>query len=210
MQFDLPDLPYSYRSLSPHISDKTLRAHHEGHLDSYIEKLNAIPEVKVSDEQPLEKFVIEALNMKKRVIPNQLPPVGQPQHMFDMAAQVYNHMFYFNSLTPDKTDPSGEILNGINRYFGNIDEFKKTLKSKAMQLFGAGWTWVVLANDKLAVVNTKDAYTPICYGMAPLLCIDMWEHAYYLDYKNEKGRYLDAVINHLMNWEFANKNLEHV
>lgn len=209
MEFELPDLPYGYKSLSPYISDKTLRAHHEGHLDGYIDKLNAFPEVKMADEQPLEEFIISAINMKKRVIPNSLPAQPQPQHLFDISAQVYNHMFYFHSLTPDKHDPSGEVLNGINRYFGNIDEFKKSLKTKAMQLFGCGYTWVALADNKLSIVNTKDAYTPFIYGMIPLLCIDMWEHAYYLDYKNEKGRYLDGVINHLLNWEFANKNLEH-
>ncbi len=193
MQFTLPPLPYEKHALAPHISTDTLETHYEKHHKGYLAKLEKAIGDKPEAEQSLEELIRSS-----------------DGHVYNLAAQIWNHTFYWRSLHPDGGGrPDGALLAKIEQSFGSFDEFKQAFADAATGEFGSGWAWLVVdPGDRLRVRSSSDAENPLGTGQRPLLTIDVWEHAYYLDYRNERGRYVDAVIEHLLDWEFAQKNFE--
>jgi len=192
MSFELPDLPYPRTALDPHISGETLDYHHGKHHASYVEKLNKL--VKESD---IPATTLEGIIKQTK-----------SGSLFNNAAQVWNHTFYWNSMSPDGGgDPSGDIADMINSAFGSADGFRKEFSDTATSNFASGWTWLVKDGDSLKIVNTDDAETPVTSDATPLLTLDVWEHAYYLDRQNKRGDYVDAWLENLVNWEHASANL---
>ena len=190
MAFSLPELPYSKDALAPHISERTLDFHHGKHHNAYVTKLNAAIEGTDLANKSLEELV-----------------KTQSGGVFNNAAQVWNHTFYWNSMSPGGGgDPTGELAGAIEADFGSIDDFKARFRAESVGNFGSGWTWLVKAGSGLTIVQTDDADTPINHGQTALLTIDVWEHAYYLDYQNARPAYVDTFIEHLIDWEFVAKN----
>lgn len=196
MSFTLPELPYKKDALEPHISAKTLDFHHGKHHAAYVKNLNEL-----IDATPLENEDLEAI-IKKTV--NE----ATQTRIFNNAAQVWNHTFYWKSMKPNGGGkPTGRIAQKINADFGDYMSFITNLKNSGLTQFGSGWAWLVLKNNKLEIMKSSNADTPIAYNIKPLMVIDVWEHAYYLDYQNRRGDYLDVFTKHLINWEFINSNL---
>jgi len=191
MSFELPKLPYETDALEPHMSAKTLELHHGKHHRAYVDKLNDAVE-----GTPLAKRSIEDLVR------------SQSGGIFNNAAQVWNHTFFWQCMTPEGSDNPGSALSdAINSDIGSLDELKQELAQAATTHFGSGWAWLVVGADgKLHVLSTSDAETPIRNFQVPLLTLDMWEHAYYVDYYNEKQKYVRAYLDHLVNWKFADEN----
>ena len=211
MIFDAPPLPYKTNELEPFISKEAMEVHYNGHFKSYLEKLNSFTEIK---EIPAEEFRIEDVivaSANNRVPDN---PWKIPQHTefndtFNMAAQVWNHTFYWNCLKPQGGGlPTGMVAELIRINFGTYERFKETWRRRSLGLFGSGWSWVCSKGETLWCIAGDNAAIPFVYGLNPVLTIDMWEHAYYLDYKNDRGAFFDAVFENLINWEFANQNLQ--
>ncbi|EQD27129.1 Fe-Superoxide dismutase [mine drainage metagenome] len=191
MSHELPPLPYAEDALEPYLSRKTLEFHHGKHHQAYVDNLNRLVAGTEFDNQPLEKIIQKAQG-----------PV------FNNAAQVLNHTFYFAGLGPQKhSEPQGELARAMKSGFGSIDDFRKLFTEKAAGLFGSGWAWLVLQKDgRLAIVQTANADTPIRQGTdRPILTCDVWEHAYYIDYHNARPKYLDSFW-HLVNWDFVGRN----
>jgi len=192
MAFELPALPYAQDALEPHISAETLSFHYGKHHNTYVVKLNGLIGGTADENKSLEEIVKSSTG-----------PV------FNNAAQIWNHTFYWNSLSPNGGgEPTGKIADAINASFGSFEALKEKLNDKAVNNFGASWTWLVqLADGSLDIVNTSNAGTPITEeGITPLITVDLWEHAYYIDYRNVRPDYLKAFWA-LVNWEFANANL---
>ena len=191
MSFELPRLPYALDALEPHLSAKTLELHHGKHHQAYVDKLNDAVEGTPLAECSLEELVR-----------------SQSGDVFNNAAQIWNHSFYWQCMTPDGGGkPSGTLAEALDRDFGSLDDFKKEMAQAATSEFGSGWAWLVVGADgKLHVLSTTDAETPVQDFQIPLLTLDMWEHAYYVDYHNEKGKYVSAHLDHLVNWGFAESN----
>ncbi len=191
MPFDLKNLPYPIDALAPHISKETLEFHHGKHHATYVKKLNELVAGTEFAKMLLEEVV------KKSTGP-----------MFNNAAQAWNHDFYWNSLTPKGAKPSGALATALDASFGSFAAFEKEFKEKATAKFGSGWTWLVKGKDgKLAVKNSDDADNPLKWDQAAILVCDVWEHAYYIDRRNERPKYIDAFWA-LANWDFAAKNLK--
>ncbi len=189
MAHELPPLPYAQDALEPVISKETLEYHYGKHHQTYVTNLNNL--VKGTD---LENATLEEIIMKASG--------GQ----FNNAAQVWNHTFYWNCLCPGGSAPSSQLADAINNTFGSMDEFKKQFSASAAGNFGSGWTWLVRNSDGgLEIVNTSNAANPMTDGKTPLLTIDVWEHAYYIDYRNARPKYLEAVWN-IVNWEYVSAN----
>ena len=190
MTIELPALPYDQNDLEPHISAETLEYHYGKHHASYVTKLNAAIEGTAFADMALEDIVEKSSG-----------------GMFNNAAQIWNHTFYWNSLKPNGGgEPTGAIEEAINQSFGSFAEFKEMFTNKAGGNFGSGWTWLVKnKNGSLEIVNTSNADTPLTQDNTPLLTLDVWEHAYYIDYRNARPKYIDAFWN-LVNWDFANSN----
>jgi superoxide dismutase, Fe-Mn family len=196
MAITLPPLPFETNALEPYISSLTLEYHYGKHHNSYVLNTNNLIKETELDTLSLEEIILQTANDSTKT------------SLFNNAAQVWNHTFYWNSLKPNGGGlPTGEIAKKIDTDFGSYENFAKTLKESALGQFGSGWAWLVLKNGKLSISKTSNADTPIAHGVQPILCIDVWEHAYYLDYKNARADYADAVIKNLLNWEFANRNL---
>ena len=196
MAIELPLLPFSKNALEPYISSETLNYHYGKHHNAYVVNTNNL--IKESD---LESASLEEIIKISSANPSQ-------SGLFNNAAQVWNHTFYWNSLkNGGGGHPSGAIAQKIDSDFGSYEAFAKAFKETALGQFGSGWAWLVIENGILKITKTSNADTPVVHGIKPLLCIDVWEHAYYLDYQNVRAEYVDNVINHLLNWEFANKNL---
>ncbi len=191
MAFELPPLPYEKNALEPHISAETLEYHHGKHHNAYVTKLNGLVEGTDNASKSLEEIIRSSSG-----------------GLFNQAAQVWNHTFYWHSLSPNGGgEPTGAAADEINKAFGSFEAFKKEFSEKAAGNFGSGWTWLVKKPDgSLAVVNTDDADTPIKGSDKPLLTIDVWEHAYYIDYRNARPNYIEAFWK-LVNWDFVNENL---
>ncbi len=191
MAIELPPLPYEQNALEPHISAETLEYHYGKHHAAYVKKLNAAIEGTELADAALEDIVKKA-----------------DGGMFNNAAQAWNHTFYWNSMSPNGGgEPSGKLADAIDKAFGSVDKFKEEFGAKAAGNFGSGWTWLVQRPDgSLAIVNTSNAATPITGSDKPLLTMDVWEHAYYIDYRNARPKYIDAFWN-LVNWEFAAGNM---
>lgn len=196
MTITLPDLPYEKDALAPHISSNTLDFHHGKHHNTYVTNLNKLIEGTDLTSETIEDII------KKTV--NDADKVG----IFNNAAQVWNHTFYWQSMKPNGGGlPTGDIAEKIDADFGGYDNFIERLKNAGLTQFGSGWAWLIMKNNKLDIMKTSNADTPIAHGLKPILTVDVWEHAYYLDYQNGRGNYLGAFINNLINWEFANSNL---
>lgn len=197
MAIILPPLPFEKNALEPYIGSMTLEYHYGKHHNTYVVNTNNLIIDAELDTLSLEEIILQTANDPTKT------------SLFNNAAQVWNHTFYWNSLKPNGGGlPTGEMAKKIDSDFGNYENFAKALKEAALGQFGSGWAWLVLKNGKLSITKTSNADTPIAHGVKPLLCIDVWEHAYYLDYKNGRADYTDAVIKNLLNWDFANKNLE--
>ncbi|MHA6289162.1 superoxide dismutase [Maricaulis sp. CAU 1757] len=197
MSFTLPDLPYAKDALAPHISSETLDFHHGKHHNAYVTKLNDLVKDTPLASKSLEEIIHETDNDDSKA------------GIFNNAAQVWNHTFYWQSMRPNGGGaPSGQLADMIDRDFGSLDGFKKAFTDAGAGQFGSGWAWLVLAGNKLEVRKTPNAKTPLTEeGVTPLMTMDVWEHAYYLDYQNKRPAYMDAFLDHLVNWEFAAENL---
>ena len=194
MSIEFPDLPYAADALEPHISARTFEFHHGKHHKAYVDKLNAAITGTDYDNQSLEEIIAAA---------HQASDNG----VFNNAAQAWNHTFLWHSMAPNGGGaPTGELAAAINDKFGDLDAFKTAFKTAAMGQFGSGWAWLVRSDDGVDIVTTGNADTPLVQGATPLLTLDVWEHAYYLDYQNKRDTYVDVFLNDLVNWEFAAKN----
>lgn len=191
MSIELPPLPYSKDALAPHISTETLEFHYGKHHAGYVTKLNAAIEGTDFANKSLEEIIKTS-----------------DGGVFNNAAQIWNHTFYWNSLNPNGGGaPTGKIADAINKDFGSFESFKEKFTNSAATLFGSGWTWLVKdKSGKLVIENTTNANCPLTSGQTPLLTCDVWEHAYYIDYRNARPDYITAFWK-LVNWDFANKNL---
>jgi Fe-Mn family superoxide dismutase len=196
MPFQLPKLPYAYNALEPAISARTLEFHHDKHHKAYVETLNKLLEGHKLANEPLERVIVAA---KKE------PAM---QEIFNNAAQVWNHNFFWNCMKPGGgKKPSGEIASLIDRDLGGYEKFAKDFKEAAVKQFGTGWAWLALDKGKLIIRKTGDADLPLTDGQTALLTCDVWEHAYYLDYQNRRPDFVQAFLDTLVNWEFVNRNL---
>ena len=212
MKFDLPPLPYKAKDLEPYLSKKAVDLHYNGHQKAYVEKLNSLPEVADMDPTSLETVILRGKHEHKRAPVNVLPSKPQPSVMFNMAAQVYNHTFFFRSLKPKGGgEPTGDVAKIIDNQYGSFENFCKKLRARAKSLFGSGWIWITLDEENdLRILQGLNAETPFVYGAIPLLTIDVWEHAYYLDYEIDRAKYVKVLIENLLNWDFANENLKNI
>jgi Fe-Mn family superoxide dismutase len=194
--FELPPLPYKEDALAPYISANTMGFHYGKHHKTYVDRLNTAVMNNKFKEMSIEKIIAETYKNDDYV------------GTFNNAAQAWNHSFYWKSMKPNGGgEPSGKLADRIKKDFGSFDDFKKKFGEAANGQFGSGWAWLVLEKDKLAVMKTSNADTPIAQGIKPLITIDVWEHAYYLDYQNKRPDYVTAYLDHLVNWEFAASNL---
>ena len=192
MTIDLAPLPYPLDGLAPHISERTLSFHHGRHHAGYVANLNRMIEGTAHEGSALEDIVAAA---------------EAPSGLFNNAAQAWNHAFYWDSMSPGRLEaPSGDLLAAVERSFGSLDAFNTEFAAAAVGNFASGWTWLVADEGGLSIANTDDADTPLRHGQRALLTIDVWEHAYYLDYQNARAAYVDAFLEHLINWEFASAN----
>lgn len=186
----LPELPWAKNALEPMISEETIEFHYGKHHNAYVTKLNAAIENTEYQDMPLEDIIKKSSG-----------------GLFNNAAQVWNHTFYWNCLAPNAGgEATGEVATKINEKWGNFENFKKEFTNSALTNFASGWTWLVLENNELAIVNTDDAETPISGSATPLLTIDVWEHAYYVDCRNNRGQYVENFWK-LVNWDFVNSQI---
>ena len=193
--FSLPPLPYSETALSPYVSAETLEFHYGKHHQGYINKINGLVESAGLTGKFLDEIVRET--------------AGNPEKepVFNNAAQAWNHEFYWQSMTPGGGGtPSGDLARKIEADFGNYSNFKNAFAAAAGTQFGSGWAWLVMDGDSLKIVKTSNADTPLAHGQVPILTIDVWEHAYYIDYRNRRKDYIAAYLGHLVNWKFAANN----
>jgi Fe-Mn family superoxide dismutase len=192
MTIELPPLPYKLEALEPNISRETLDFHYNKHHAGYVKKTNDLLKDARQAGQTLEEIVRNA----------------EPGPLFNNAAQVWNHTFYWHSMSPQKTSLGGALADAIRQHFGSEKEFRDVFSKAAMGRFGSGWAWLVKDNEgKLAVLTTANADNPLRDGKLPLFTCDVWEHAYYIDYRNARDRYVDAFWN-VVNWDFAARNFE--
>lgn len=195
-QFVLAPLPYADNALEPVISANTLSFHYGKHHKTYVDNLNNLVAGTDLAGQSLEQII--------RAVAGKADKAG----IFNNAAQVWNHMFYWHSLRPNGGgEPPAGLKQKIEQSFGSLDACKKEFANAAMTQFGSGWAWLVQDGDKIAVAKTGNAESPITLNVRPLLTIDVWEHAYYLDYQNRRADYVNTILDKLINWEFAQANL---
>jgi Fe-Mn family superoxide dismutase len=192
----LPPLPYAENALDPVISANTISFHYGKHHKAYVDNLNKLIAGTPLEGQPLEKIILESAGKADK------------QGVFNNAAQVWNHTFFWNSLKPNGGGtPPAALAQRIERDFGSVDNLKKELLTAATTQFGSGWAWLVEDNGKLVVLKTPNAELPMTQGKKALLTIDVWEHAYYLDYQNRRPDFVTAVLDKRINWQFAADNL---
>lgn len=196
MAFTLPPLPYARNALAPHISENTLNFHYGKHHQAYVDNLNKLVAGTPLENAPLEEVVRQSWADKKMPI-------------FNNSGQVWNHTFYWHSMKPGGGGkPTGLIADRINRDFGSYDEFRRLFAEAGATQFGSGWAWLILKDGKLAVTKTPNAETPLTdAGATPLMTMDVWEHAYYLDTQNARPKYIETFLADLVNWDFVNQNL---
>lgn len=194
MEFKLPPLPYPKDALDPHISSKTLSYHYEKHHHGYMKKLEKNIAGTTAAEKTLEELICST----------------KDENIYNLAAQVWNHTFYWHCMMlGGGGSPSEAVLHQINHHFGSFEKFKDQFSDAASKQFGSGWAWLVKDNEhKLKIIKTSNAHTPLSIGFTPLLTLDVWEHAYYLDYQNDRNHYIDNFFKHLINWEFVEKNMK--
>lgn len=197
MTFTLPDLPYAKDALAPHISADTLTFHHDKHHQAYVTNLNNLVKDSPFANMSLEEVIKASAGDDQRA------------GVFNNAAQVWNHTFFWHCMTPKSGGgkPTGEVLKRIEKDFGSFDQFKETFKTTAVSQFGSGWGWLVLDGGTLKIMKTANADLPMAHGKTALLTVDVWEHAYYLDYQNRRPDFVSAFMDHLVNWDFVAENL---
>jgi|SRR5580658_1382812 Fe-Mn family superoxide dismutase len=191
-----PPLPFEPNALDPVISEKTIGFHYGKHHKAYFDNVN-----KAVAGTPMARATLEEIIVQTATDP-------EKTGLFNNAAQAWNHNFYWQSLTPQPHAPSGKLAAAIDRDFGSFDELKKQLGTVTTGRFGSGWGWLVLDGGKLEVVSTANADLPFIHDQTPLLTVDVWEHAYYLDFQNRRGDYVNALLDKTLNWEFASRNFE--
>ncbi len=196
MAFTLPPLPFAPDALQPHMSAETFEYHHGKHHKAYVDKVNGW-----IDEKNLGgKSLVEVIEVAK---------ANNDKGLFNNAAQVWNHSFFWQCLAPAGQKPQGELLAKIEEAFGSTEAMLEKLAAEAVGHFASGWAWLVLRNGKLEITSLHDADTPVVYGdMQPLLTLDVWEHAYYIDYRNARPKFADTVLANIINWEFVAQNLD--
>ena len=194
--FELPKLPYPDDALSPHISANTIGFHYGKHHKTYVDKLNGLVSGSEYSDMALEDII--------KKTSGQADKAG----IFNNASQIWNHTFYWHSMKPNGGGiPSSSIKEKLESSFGSFEDFKNEFSNAAATQFGSGWAWLVLEGSDLKVVKTANAETPITKDQTPLLTIDVWEHAYYLDYQNNRPGYINIFLDKLINWDFAEENL---
>ena len=194
--FALPPLPYADTALAPVISAQTISFHYGKHHKAYVDNLNKLVPGTDLEGKSLEEIIVATAGKADRA------------GIFNNAAQVWNHTFYWNCLKPNGGGaPTGALAAKIDAAFGSFDNFKKEFANAALTQFGSGWAWLVADGDAVKIVKTGNAEVPFTKGQKPLLTIDVWEHAYYLDYQNRRADYANALIDKLINWDFAAANL---
>jgi superoxide dismutase, Fe-Mn family len=196
MAFKLPTLPYSQDALEPHISSKTLSFHYGKHHQTYVTNLNNLAKGTPLEGKSLTEIIMETASDSSRA------------GIFNNAAQVFNHTFFWQSLRPAASHAiDAKIRARLEQDFGSLEKFKEEFKNAAVTQFGSGWAWLVVDGGKLKIVKTANAANPLPQKQTPLLTLDVWEHAYYLDYQNRRPDFIQAVLDHLLNWDFAAANL---
>ena len=195
--FILSPLPYEKTSLEPYISAHTLDFHYGKHHQTYIDNLNKLVSGTEFETSSLEDIILKTVGSLNQAT------------IFNNAAQAYNHDFFWHSLRPAAklSEPSSELGTLIDKSFGNLENFYDEFKAAALGQFGSGWVWLVKDGADLKIMKTANADTPMAHGLKPLLTIDVWEHAYYLDYQNRRVDFVDGVMRNILNWEFAESNL---
>ncbi len=195
MSIELPDLPYPHSALAPHISEQTLQFHHDKHHAAYVTNLNNLIKDTSLAGLDLEAIILESAGDASKA------------GIFNNAAQVWNHTFYWHSMTPDGGGtPSGVLAEKIDQDFGGYDAFAEAFAAAGATQFGSGWAWLVLDGGVLKVTKTANADTPLVHHQTPLLTMDVWEHAYYLDFQNRRPDYIKTFLANLVNWSFAEEN----
>lgn len=196
MKFEIPDLPYNRDALEPHISEETLNYHYGKHHTGYVNKLNKLAAGTRYEEMSLEDVIKAAYEAEDHAV-------------FNNAAQTWNHTFLWNSMSEDSDGkPDGSLAQKIDDTFGDLDSFRRQFKELAVARFGSGYVWLVAEGKNLEILTTQNAHTPLTSSGIPLLTLDLWEHAYYLDFQNERDRYTEAFLQYLVNWEFAQANYD--
>ena len=197
MPFQLPELPFDRNALAPVMSGETLDYHHGKHHKAYVDKLNGF----LAEGKAREANLVEVVRQAHQ---------SGDKKVFNNAAQIWNHSFFWQCLAPaDGQQPTGKLNDLIDEGFGGTEALLAKLKDESLNHFSNGWSWLVLNRGKLEVTSLHDADTPIVYdGMQPLLTLDLWEHAYYIDYRNERPRYAESVLGKIINWDFVAKNLD--
>jgi len=196
MAFELPPLPYPKNALAPHMSEQTFDFHHGRHHQAYVTNLNNLIKDSPLERQSLEDLIKGSYKDTTKT------------GVFNNAAQVWNHTFFWSSMKPHGGGaPSGNLASAITRDCGGLDKFKEQFKATAVGQFGSGWAWLVADKGQLKIIGTPNAVTPLAEGQTALLTCDVWEHAYYLDYQNRRPDFVQAFLDHLVNWDFAAQNL---
>jgi len=196
MAITLPKLPFEKNALAPHISEKTIEFHYGKHHNAYVEKTNALIKGTDLEGKDLETIIMKASGDASKAA------------LFNNAAQVWNHSFYWQCMKPGGGGkPLGAVAGLIDRAFGSYDKFVEQFKDAGVTQFGSGWAWLVLKDGKVEITKTANADTPLAHGLKPVLTVDVWEHAYYLDYQNRRPDYLGAFIQNLINWDFVNSQV---
>jgi Fe-Mn family superoxide dismutase len=196
--FTLAPLPWAENALEPVISARTISFHYGKHHKAYVDTLNKLVAGTRYADMKLEEIVRATAEAKD----------DKDKKIFNNAGQVWNHDFYWRSLTPNRNEPSGKLASAITRDFGGAAELVQKLAEAGVAQFGSGWAWLVSKDGKLEIEKTPNAMTPMAKGVNCLLTVDVWEHAYYLDYQNARPKYLEEVLGKILNWEFAARNLE--
>lgn len=192
----LEPLPYKMDALKPYISDLTMRVHYGKHYAGYVDKANQFLKKGGFEGKTAEEIIVLTAGKKEYT------------EIFNNVAQAWNHAFFFNCLKPDGGTVGGELADRIIASFGSIDTFKQEFLKAANSRFGSGWAWLVLDGEKLDIVTTVNADTPIAHGLKPVFTVDIWEHAYYLDYQNRRADFVENVLNHLADWDFVASRLK--
>ncbi len=191
MAFTLPDLPYAEDSLAPFLSQETLEYHYGKHHNAYVTNLNKLIEGTDKADMPLDEIIMAA----------------EPGPLFNNAAQAWNHTFYWHCMKPGGGGaPTGDLAKAIDEAFGSFEDFKKEFSSAAVGQFGSGWGWLVLDDGRLKVVKTANGDLPMKHGQTALLTVDVWEHAYYIDYRNLRPKYVETFLDNLVDWDFVAEN----
>ncbi len=196
--FTLPSLPYAPNALEPHLSADTMKTHHGKHHQKYVDTLNDLIKGTAHEGASLDDIIVATSNASD----------GTDKKIFNNAAQHWNHSFLWESLTPDyNRDSENEVVAAIERDFGGFAAFKKAFVAEGVAHFGSGWVWLIVGTDGLEIISTHDADLPLAHGSHALLTCDLWEHAYYLDYKNDRKEYLEKFVDSIAKWDFAAANL---